>query len=207
MSWAPYIGSGDTIPGSTGSTLTFDANIDLRHYFKITKRSLFAMRLYGFRASGRLPDLLAFGGVDTLRTFNVYGLVGNTAGFFNLEFRFPLIDFLATPILGFSEIRGKVFIDVAGAALKGQPWQFWSDYVLCGNGFEVARGSGGLQRLAGRLLGLGLRAPDQLPRPARSTSISPSSGTSRRPSPISRERRASCSSSTSARSSRTAQVA
>ena len=51
--------------------------MDLRHYFKVTRRSLFAIRLYGFRADGNLPDVLAFGGIDTLRTFPVYGIVGN----------------------------------------------------------------------------------------------------------------------------------
>jgi len=92
------------------------------------------MRLYGFRADGSLPNVVSFGGIDTLRTIPVYGLFGNTGGFFNLEFRFPLIDFLATPILGFQGIRGKAFIEVGGAALKNQPWQFWKDYRLCGAG-------------------------------------------------------------------------
>ena len=133
ISWAPFIG-GTKIPNANETTLTFDTSIDLRHYFKLTRRSLFAIRLYAFRADGNLPDLLAFGGIDTLRTFPVYGIYGNTAGFLNVEFRFPLIDFIATPILGFREIRGKVFIDVGGAALKNQPWQFWSDYTLCGYG-------------------------------------------------------------------------
>ena len=68
--------------------------------------------------------------VDTLRSIPVYGIFGNTAAFFNLEFRFPLIDLLAFPILGFREIRAKAFIDVGGAALKNQPWQFWKDYQL-----------------------------------------------------------------------------
>ena len=133
LSWSPYV-SGTKLPGQNGTTLTWDVTMDLRHYFKITQRSLFAIRLYGFRADGDLPDVLAFGGIDTLRTFPIYGIVGNTAGFLNVEFRFPLIDLLATPFLGIREIRGKVFIDVGGAKLQNQPWQFWNDYVLCGNG-------------------------------------------------------------------------
>ena len=164
----------ELFPDVSQTTLTFNTTLDLRRYFQVTRRSLFAVRLYGFRAAGGLPDVLAFGGIDTLRTFPVYGIYGNTAGFLNVEFRFPLIDFIATPILGFREIRGKVFIDVGGAALKDQPWQFWSDYTLCGYG-----NAGGLQRLAGWLLGLGLRTPDDLPRASRCTSTSPSSGTSR----------------------------
>ena len=137
FSWSPYISGTKNPPNSNDVTLTFDTTIDLRHYFQITRRSLFAIRLFGFRATGNLPDLLAFGGIDTLRTFPVYGIYGNTAGFLNVEFRFPLIDFIATPILGFRDIRGKVFIDVGGGALKGQPWQFWSDYELCGYGLPA----------------------------------------------------------------------
>ncbi len=150
VTWAPCLSGtacnvpSELFPDLDQTTLTFDTTLDLRHYFKVTRRSLFAVRLYGFRAAGALPDVLAFGGIDTLRTFPVYSLYGNTAGFLNVEFRFPLIDFIATPILGFREIRGKVFIDVGGAALKGQPWQFWSDYTLCGNGLpEGCNGSEG----------------------------------------------------------------
>jgi hypothetical protein len=131
VSYAPYV-SGTKLPGSSGPTLSFDATADLRHYFKITRRSLLAVRLYGFYSSGNLPDVLSFGGLDTIRALPTYSLSGNTAAFLNVEFRFPLIDFIATPILGFSEIRAKAFIDVGGAALKNQPWQFWKDYKLCG---------------------------------------------------------------------------
>jgi hypothetical protein len=131
ISYAPYIG-GTKLPGSSGPTLSFDATADLRHYFKITRRSLFAVRLYGFYSSGNLPDVLSFGGLDTIRALPTYALFGNTAAFLNVEFRFPLIDFIATPILGLSEIRGKAFIDVGGSKLKNQPWQFWKDYKLCG---------------------------------------------------------------------------
>ena len=133
LSYAPYTG-GTKLPGASGPTLTFDMTADLRHYFKLTERSLLAVRLYGFRATGNLPDVLSYGGLDTLRALPVYGISGNEAGFMNLELRFPLIDFLATPILGIQEIRGKAFLDVGGAALKGQPWQLWSDYTLCGGG-------------------------------------------------------------------------
>jgi hypothetical protein len=90
--------------------------------------------------------VLAFGGLDTLRAFPYYGLVGNEAGFFNIELRIPLIDFLATPILGISGIRAKGFVDVGGAALKNQPWQFWSNYELCGGsgvGVPGCNGSSG----------------------------------------------------------------
>ena len=131
IKWSPYI-SGTKIPGSSGSTLSLDFDVDLRHYFKILPRTLIAARLYGFHATGSLPDVLAFGGLDTLRNLPIYGIYGNTGGFANFEFRFPLIDLLATPILGFREIRGKVFADVGAAALKNQPFAFWkNDQLTC----------------------------------------------------------------------------
>jgi hypothetical protein len=129
VSWSPYV-SGTKVPGSDSSTLTLDLKADLRHYFKLTRRTLIAARLYGFRATGALPDVLAFGGLDTLRNLPIYGISGNTAAFANLEFRFPLIDLLATPILGFREIRGKAFIDVGGAAYKNQDFTFYEDGKL-----------------------------------------------------------------------------
>jgi hypothetical protein len=143
ISYAPYTG-GTKLPDASGSTLSFDATLDMRHYLKLTQRSLLAARLYGFRAAGELPDVLAFGGLDTLRALPYYGIYGNTAAFLNLELRIPLIDFVATPILGMRDIRAKAFIDVGGAALKNQPWQFWHDYTLCGaGGVEGCHGSSG----------------------------------------------------------------
>ncbi len=144
LNYSPYI-SGTKLPGEDSSTLAFDTTLDIRHYLKVTRRSLLAARLYGFRSTGSLPNVLAFGGIDTLRSLPVYGVFGNTAGFFNLEFRFPLIDLLATPILGFREIRGKAFIDVGGAALKNQPWQFWDNKQLCGAGPTFPEGCHGSQ--------------------------------------------------------------
>jgi hypothetical protein len=61
----------------------------------------------------------------------------------------PLIDFLATPILGIAGIRGKVFFDVGGAALKNQPFQFWSDYQLCGTGTPLGGAPAGCNGAVG----------------------------------------------------------
>ena len=133
VSYAAYAG-GTKLPDASGPTLSFNITGDFRHYFKLTRRSLLAARFYGFRATGNLPDVLSFGGLDTLRAMPYYSINGNSAAFLNLELRIPLIDFVATPILGMRDIRAKAFIDVGGAALKGQPWQLWSDYTLCGGG-------------------------------------------------------------------------
>ena len=156
LSWSPYI-SGTKLPGQDGITLTWDATMDLRHYFKVTRRSLFAIRLYGFRADGNLPDVLAFGGIDTLRTFPVYGIVGNTAGFLNIEFRFPLIDLLTTPFLGIRESAERCSSTSAARSSKPALAVLGLTTRSAATAVDLRRRSARLQRLAGRVLRLGIR--------------------------------------------------
>jgi hypothetical protein len=106
------------------NTLSSDVSVDLRHYFKITGRSLIAVRLFGAHSTGNFPNVYYFGGLDTLRGLDFREQIGNTVGYANLEYRFPLIDILAFPIGAFRDIRGQVFVDVGGAALKDQTFQF-----------------------------------------------------------------------------------
>ena len=108
-----------------GGTLTADVSVDLRHYFKITERSLVAVRLFGARSTGNFPNVYYFGGLDTLRGLDFREQIGNTIAYANFEFRFPLIDLLAFPFGGFTNIRGHFFVDVGGAALKDQKFRFW----------------------------------------------------------------------------------
>ncbi|HEX9147627.1 MAG TPA: hypothetical protein VF958_00570, partial [Thermoanaerobaculia bacterium] len=107
------------------STLSSDVSIDLRRYFKITPRSLVAIRFFGAHSTGNFPNVYYFGGLDTLRGLRFREQIGNTVGYANFEYRFPLIDVLSTPILQFRDIRGQVFVDVGGAALKNQTFRFW----------------------------------------------------------------------------------
>lgn len=130
-SWAPDFGNKSAVSPITGlaehpgTTLTQDVTIDLRHYFKITERSLIAVRLYGAKSTGNFPDVYYFGGLDTLRGLDFREQIGNTVAYANFEFRFPLIDFLAFPFGGIGNIRGRFFVDVGGAALKDQAFRFW----------------------------------------------------------------------------------
>jgi WD40-like Beta Propeller Repeat len=107
------------------STLSSDVSVDLRHYFKVSRRSLIAVRLYGAHSTGNFPNVYYFGGLDTLRGLRFREQIGNTIGYANFEYRFPLIDVLATPILAFRDIRGEIFVDVGGAQLKNQRFVFW----------------------------------------------------------------------------------
>jgi Tol biopolymer transport system component len=116
---------GDFQVANPGSTLSADVTLDYRQYIKVTARSLFAFRLFGARATGNLPNIYYFGGLDTLRGLDYASVIGNTIAYANFEYRFPLIDFLAFPIGGFRNIRGRVFFDVGGGAIKDQPFRFW----------------------------------------------------------------------------------
>lgn len=130
FSWAPDLKKGQIDPNTNelanSATLTQDISVDIRHYFHVTDRSLFAVRLYGARATGNFPDVFYFGGLDDLRGLDYASEIGNTVAYANFEFRFPLIDLLAFPIGGFRDIRSKVFFDVGGAALENQNFRFWN---------------------------------------------------------------------------------
>jgi len=98
-----------------GGTLGASADLDLRRYFSLTRRSQLAVRLFGALSEGNNPALTYFGGLDTVRGYPFRSIVGDRGFFANVELRFPLIDVLSTPILGFQGIRGVVFFDVGGA--------------------------------------------------------------------------------------------
>ena len=124
-SWSPDLNKGRIDPNTNlpanSPTLTLDFSVDLRHYFKVTARSLFAVRLFGARSTGNFPTVYYFGGLDTLRGLDFREQIGNTIAYANFEFRFPLIDLLAFPFGGFADIRGHFFVDIGGAALEGAP--------------------------------------------------------------------------------------
>jgi hypothetical protein len=112
--------------GTPGPTLTAGLSLDYRQYFKITKRILIAVRLFGAASRGNFPDIYAFGGLDTMRGLDYRAQIGNSIGYGNFEVRFPLVDYLILPIGGFRDIRGRAFFDVGGAALTNQNFQFWT---------------------------------------------------------------------------------
>ncbi len=117
-SYAPDTGGSvdNPIPGTEdGNTLSTTIRIDARKYFPLTRRSSFATRLFAFQSDGNFPDFAIFGGLDTVRGFDLYELVGDSAFYTNMEFRFPLIDFFVTPVFSFQGIQGRIFLDVAGA--------------------------------------------------------------------------------------------
>jgi len=91
------------------------ADLEVRQYVHVSQRSNFAFRAFAGTSNGNQPTPYYFGGLDTVRGVSFRSLVGDRAFFTNFEYRFPLIDLLATPVLAFQGIRGVVFLDVGGA--------------------------------------------------------------------------------------------
>jgi WD40 repeat protein len=117
--WGPGVSGG-------GGTIYDNVILDARKYFPLTLRSNFAIRLWGGYSGGTRPTPFFIGGLDTIRGVDFRSLVGDRAFFGNVEFRFPLIDVLATPVLRFRGIRGVIFFDTGAAWFKSQPFTFWS---------------------------------------------------------------------------------
>ncbi len=103
-------------PDFDGSgTLASTVWLDARKYIPVTRRSNFAFRLFAADSSGNFPNPFFVGGLDTIRGFDFRDFGGTRAFFANIEFRFPLIDQLAFPVLRFQGIRGVFFVDIGGA--------------------------------------------------------------------------------------------
>lgn len=119
-SWAP-----DT---SESGTLTSTLSLEYRQYLPVTRRIQLAYRFFGSFSEGNFSTPIYFGGLDTVRGFRFRSLVGDQAFFQNIEIRFPLIDYLATPVFSFQGIRGVFFLDVAGAWFdKLQDFDFYNN--------------------------------------------------------------------------------
>jgi len=96
-------------------TLVQTFTLDARKYVPLTRRSNFAFRLYGYDSSGNFPNAVFIGGLDTIRGYRIREFGGFRAFFANAELRFPLIDQLILPVIGFQGIRGVFFFDVGAA--------------------------------------------------------------------------------------------
>jgi Tol biopolymer transport system component len=113
-----------------GGTLSSDLSVDWREYVQISSRTLIAARLYAAWSDGNAPNFYAFGGLNTVRGYDFRTLIGQHAGFANVEFRFPLIDVLATPVIVLQQVRGALFFDIGAAHFDGRPFRFMRDGLL-----------------------------------------------------------------------------
>ncbi len=128
----------------TSGVLTQTIQLDARKYFPLTRRSVFATRIFGSMRTGNFPNPVYFGGLDTVRGVDFRDMVGDHGFFTNLELRFPLIDFFVTPIWTFQGIQGRFFIDIAGAYFDGiQRFDIWDsensrlDDAIAAYGFGI----------------------------------------------------------------------
>lgn len=114
-------------PKGSGALYT-QYELELRQYFEVSQRSSFAFRLFAGYAGGKQPIPFYFGGLDDLRGVDFRSMIGDRAFYTNFEYRFPLIDILATPVLNFRGIRGRVFLDVGGSWFNaaGETFKFWN---------------------------------------------------------------------------------
>jgi outer membrane protein assembly factor BamA len=96
---------------------------DWRRYFRLGRRSTWALRAYGFYSGGDRPRRTNIGGTLGLRGYPWFGyIVGSRAFMFNQEVRFPLLTHLTlgTPLgdLDLPEIQGALFSDVGKATFQ-----------------------------------------------------------------------------------------
>jgi outer membrane protein assembly factor BamA len=110
-----------------GGTLTSDLIVDWREYKQLSSRTLIAARFFGAYSQGNFPNFYYFGGLNTVRGYDFRTIVGSQAGFANLEFRFPLVDLLATPFVVIQQMRGVFFFDIGAAKFEDQPFNFRDD--------------------------------------------------------------------------------
>jgi len=110
-----------------GGTLSGDLSMDWREYHQLSSRTLLATRVYATWSDGNAPNFGYFGGLNTLRGYDFRTLIGQHAGFANVEFRFPLVDVLATPFIVLQQVRGVFFFDIGAAHFDGRPFRFMQD--------------------------------------------------------------------------------
>ena len=113
-------------PKIAGLKSRYTVDADLRKYFRLGGSAVFAARARGFHSGGDQPDYLVFGGNMELRGYQYYSFQGNQGFFANLEFRFPIIDVMATPLGVMGPVRGTLFAGVGAARYRGQPFKLLS---------------------------------------------------------------------------------
>ena len=96
---------------------------DWRKYFRLSRRSAWALRAYGFYSGGDRPRRTNLGGTLGLRGYPLFGyIVGSRAYMFNQELRFPLLTRLTIGFpfgdLNLPEVQGALFTDIGKATFE-----------------------------------------------------------------------------------------
>ena len=98
---------------------------DWRRYFRLGRRSAYAVRTLGFYSGGDRPRRINLGGTLGLRGYPQFGyILGSHAFMLNQEIRFPILNHLTfgTPFgdLTFPEIQGGLFADLGKATFPSE---------------------------------------------------------------------------------------
>jgi hemolysin activation/secretion protein len=96
---------------------------DWRKYFRLGRRSTWAVRAFGYYSGGDRPRRINIGGTLALRGYPQFGyIVGARAFMFNQELRFPALSHLTlgTPFgdVDLPEIQAALFTDVGRATFS-----------------------------------------------------------------------------------------
>ncbi len=113
-------------PGGGGLLGRQTGDADLRFYQRLGGTGLLALRARMFKSWGEAPDFVYFGGNSEMRGYNYLEFLGQKAGFFNAELRFPLIEAMLTPLGVLGGVRGVMFANLGGASFDGQPFTWWT---------------------------------------------------------------------------------
>ncbi|GAB4371489.1 MAG: hypothetical protein Kow0042_14240 [Calditrichia bacterium] len=93
--------------------------IDLRQYFRISRKLTFATRLMTLYNEGKETRWYYLGGSWDLRGYRRWSIRGEKIALISNELRFPFIDYLGIKFpfggLGFQAIRGALFLDAGNA--------------------------------------------------------------------------------------------
>jgi outer membrane protein assembly factor BamA len=92
---------------------------DYRKYYRLTLRSAYAIRLFTMFNEGKEARYYYMGGSWDLRLYRRLSLYGQRQFLISQELRFPLFDAIGVRLpfgtIGFSGIRGAVFLDAGNA--------------------------------------------------------------------------------------------
>ncbi|NIN11594.1 MAG: hypothetical protein GTN62_08835 [Gemmatimonadales bacterium] len=101
----------------------FDAwmlSLDHRRYHRLSLRTAYAVRAFGYLTGGSRPRRISIGGPWGLRGYpRIGGVAGTRAFLLNQEFRFPITNFLTLGFpfgaVRFPGVQGALFADLGGA--------------------------------------------------------------------------------------------
>jgi WD40 repeat protein len=117
--WRWNVTVGNTIDPEGNDFQSHTLQVDVRHYFKVSNRTILAQRFQSQNSWGGDVQLFYLGGGWDLRGYNFRQFFGRKVLLVNNELRFPLIDRLALRFpfggLEFPSIRGAVYLDAGRA--------------------------------------------------------------------------------------------